>query len=237
MYDPILQTEYYQFRAFFEPYDVRADPVPGQVDVKRDALVRVYDAHVNQPTFLFVRGNEAKPDKTHPLVSAVPRALGGDELKFEPVALPPTAYSPGLQPFVQQDLIAHAQAEVDRLDSAAADVNASLADARQKLANLAVAQSQRDTPQVSVAAQPAPAPSNRGAAANEASLQAAVTEAEQAVVLIEHEMRAAWANLVAVQAAIAADNAAFAVPPAAGAAELAREASRAQRVFDVHQAR
>ena len=25
MYDPILQTDYYQFRAFFEPHDVRTD--------------------------------------------------------------------------------------------------------------------------------------------------------------------------------------------------------------------
>ncbi len=28
-YDPIPQTDYYKLRAFFEPYDVRVDPVTG----------------------------------------------------------------------------------------------------------------------------------------------------------------------------------------------------------------
>ena len=28
-YDPISQVEYYQFRAIFEPHDVRTDRVPG----------------------------------------------------------------------------------------------------------------------------------------------------------------------------------------------------------------
>ena len=79
MYDPILQTEYYQFRAFFEPHNVRTDRVPGQSDTKHDGLVRVFDAKAEQPTFLFVRGNEATPDKEHPLAPAVPRALGGDD--------------------------------------------------------------------------------------------------------------------------------------------------------------
>ena len=34
MYDPILQSEYYQFRAIFEPHNVRADRVAHQADVK-----------------------------------------------------------------------------------------------------------------------------------------------------------------------------------------------------------
>ncbi len=31
-YDPIAQEEYYRFRAFFEPYDVRLERVPGEPD-------------------------------------------------------------------------------------------------------------------------------------------------------------------------------------------------------------
>ncbi len=43
-YDPISQTDYYAFRAFFEPYTVRTDPVPGEPDLTKAGLVRVFDA-------------------------------------------------------------------------------------------------------------------------------------------------------------------------------------------------
>ena len=36
-YDPIAQAEYYRFRAFFEPYQVRTDVVPGEADLTRTA--------------------------------------------------------------------------------------------------------------------------------------------------------------------------------------------------------
>ena len=32
MYDPILQKEYYQVRAIFEPHQVRMDRLPGELD-------------------------------------------------------------------------------------------------------------------------------------------------------------------------------------------------------------
>ena len=48
-YDPIAQKEYFQFRAFFEPHDVRIDRVPGQADPKKDGLPRVYDAKLDAP--------------------------------------------------------------------------------------------------------------------------------------------------------------------------------------------
>ena len=34
-YDPIQQNEYYRFRAFFEPHDVRTDRVPGEPDLSK----------------------------------------------------------------------------------------------------------------------------------------------------------------------------------------------------------
>jgi hypothetical protein len=43
-YDAIRQEEYYQVRAFFEPYAVRTDRLPGQPDRTRAGLVRAYDA-------------------------------------------------------------------------------------------------------------------------------------------------------------------------------------------------
>src|ERR1700678_3672706 len=44
MYDPMLQKEYYQVRAIFEPHQVRIDRVAGTLDVAKDGLPRVYDA-------------------------------------------------------------------------------------------------------------------------------------------------------------------------------------------------
>src|SRR5260221_10270524 len=35
-YDPVAQKEYFEFRAFFEPHDVRLDRIPGQPDPKKD---------------------------------------------------------------------------------------------------------------------------------------------------------------------------------------------------------
>src|SRR5262249_23145443 len=62
-FDPFTQKEYTAFRAVFEPHDVRTDRVPGVVDVNRDGLVRVYDKNPDAPTYLFLRGDEANPDK------------------------------------------------------------------------------------------------------------------------------------------------------------------------------
>ena len=59
-YDPIAQTEYYRFRAFFEPHTTRTDPVPGQPDTAKDGLVRVYDGEPGrQDVRLHARRREA----------------------------------------------------------------------------------------------------------------------------------------------------------------------------------
>ena len=249
MYDPILQTEYYQFRALFEPYDVRTDRVPGQKNTVRDGLVRVYDAEAAKPTYLFVRGNEGKPDKEHPLSPAVPRALGGGELKFEPIALAPNEYYPGLQPFVQQETLAHAQAEVDRTESAVAKTGTALAEARKALsefaAKTAAAKAAGEIAQKDATGEEKPANAETGektgekqvTASSEEAFSAAVAAAQSAAAMAEQDMLAASAELVHVRAQIAADHAAFGVPPAANAKELAREAGRAERVFNVQQAR
>ena len=74
MYDPILQTDYYQFRAFFEPHDVRTDRVPGESDTNKDGLVRVFDAKADTSRrFCSCAATRRKPDKEHPLAPAVPR--------------------------------------------------------------------------------------------------------------------------------------------------------------------
>ncbi|HJT34936.1 MAG TPA: DUF1549 domain-containing protein, partial [Pirellulales bacterium] len=127
MYDPIGQDEYYRFRAIFEPHQVRLDRLPGQPDTTQDGLARAYDADVAVATYLFERGDDRKPDKEHPLAPGVPSLLGPIEFKPEAVALPPVVYYPGLAPFVQQETLAAAEAQVVKAQAALHDARAKVA--------------------------------------------------------------------------------------------------------------
>jgi hypothetical protein len=112
MYDPILQREYYQLRAVFEPHKVRADRLPGRPDPAKDGLARAYDADPNVSTFLFLRGDDRTPDKT-PLAAGVPEALGGT-FAVKEVPLPPAAYAPDNRAFVIEENVAASAAAVAR---------------------------------------------------------------------------------------------------------------------------
>ena len=112
-YDPITHIDYYRFRAFFEPYDVRTDRVPGQTDVDKDGVVHAYDADTSKPTFRFIRGNENAPEKEKPLTAGVPAFLAA-KLDIRPVTIPLEARYPDGRDFVQQDLIRAAEAEIER---------------------------------------------------------------------------------------------------------------------------
>jgi hypothetical protein len=118
-YDPIAQREYYQFRAFFEPYQVRIDRVPGQPDTALDGLARVYDGDAKTPTYLYERGDESRPDKEHPLAPAVPSVLNPLQ-PLAAIAVPPSASYPGLKPFIQEETLARAQAELKKSQDASA---------------------------------------------------------------------------------------------------------------------
>ncbi|MEO2029734.1 MAG: PSD1 and planctomycete cytochrome C domain-containing protein [Fuerstiella sp.] len=107
-FDPIAQTTYYQFRAIFEPHNVRTDQIPGQSDVMKDGLPRAYDADLTAETFLYLQGNDKRPDKDHPMAPAVPTVLGGS-FDIQPVDLPVAAYFPSLLAFVEQEQIASAR--------------------------------------------------------------------------------------------------------------------------------
>lgn len=87
-YDPILQTEYYQARAVFEPYKIRIDPVPGEADTKKDGLARAFDEDLKVVTYLFQRGDERHPDTTKPIDPGVPRTLGLPFPSVEEMNLP-----------------------------------------------------------------------------------------------------------------------------------------------------
>ncbi len=112
MFDPISQQEYYQVRAFYEPYEVRTDPVPGESDPVKDGLARVYDAYADAPTYLFVRGEDRSPDTSRALPPEVPKSLGGTPISIRPRPVPDPARLPGKQDFVRADLLKAVEREI-----------------------------------------------------------------------------------------------------------------------------
>jgi hypothetical protein len=146
-YDPITQSEYFQFRAFFEPLELRHDRWPGEPDpgpFKKyvytesygpigSGMIRVFDEKPNAPTYFYTGGDErirvaGKP----PVPPGAPAALGGDRLKVEPVNLPPRAWYPGLKPFVQQEETAKRQAALAAAEVALVQARAALSGAEKR---------------------------------------------------------------------------------------------------------
>jgi mono/diheme cytochrome c family protein len=107
MYDPLTQADYYHLRAFFEPHQVRLDRVPGELDTKKAGLARVYDADLKATTYLLIRGDERRPDKSKALAPRLPEIFG--DIKIEPVSLPVEAYYPALREHVRRAMIARAE--------------------------------------------------------------------------------------------------------------------------------
>jgi len=111
-FDPLAQVDYYRFRAFFEPYQVRADETPGEVDFEKDGIPRAFDCNLDAPTYRFVRGDEKQPDKKRPLTPGLPPLLSFGQLEIRPVALPTESHRPGLHPFVLEDHLWLAETQV-----------------------------------------------------------------------------------------------------------------------------
>src|SRR5205807_6032722 len=131
MFDPILQTDYYQARAVFEPHKVRADRLPGQPDLKKDGLPRVYDADLDAPTYFYIRGDDRTPDKNRTMAPGVPEALGGS-FQVESVRLPPRAYRPDRRDFVIRE-------DTEGARAAAVKARAALAAARREVVDAVAA--------------------------------------------------------------------------------------------------
>jgi hypothetical protein len=107
-FDPIPQAAYYRMRAIFESHDVAIDRLPGQPDLLKDGLVRVYDGRPEAPTYLYIRGNEKQPDKEHPIQPGLPEVLLGG-LEIQPVSLPHEASYPGLRKDLREEDLAAAR--------------------------------------------------------------------------------------------------------------------------------
>ena len=126
MYDPILQKEYYQLRAIFEPHQVRIDRVAGALDTVKDGIARAYDAQIDVKTRLFVRGDDRNATGD-PLAPGVPDSLGG-AFDAKPIALPLAAFSPDRRKDVSRarrdaikEALARAEVELDTLEQTSKD--------------------------------------------------------------------------------------------------------------------
>jgi len=116
-FDPIPHEDFYRMRAFFEPYHVRTDILPGEPDTVRDGIPRAFDGLLDTPTYRFVRGNEKNPDKSQVMTPGVPAVLAFRDLQIQPVALPAVAWQPQRRPWV---LEAHLAAAAKKTEAAQA---------------------------------------------------------------------------------------------------------------------
>jgi uncharacterized protein DUF1553/uncharacterized protein DUF1549 len=222
-YDPITHEDYYRFRAFFEPYDVRTDRVPGQPDLMKDGVPRVYDAKADAPTYRFLRGADTNPDTEHPLTPAIPTMFGNAELKITPEALPLAVYYPDSRPFVHRDLIAQAKADIEKAETELRKSREELAKAKEQLAK---------------AGAPEPAAAGAGNRSQgdptaDDKAVAAVLKAQASVALKEKELASARAALPAMEARIAADEAKYAATPPPNLEALESAALKAERHANV----
>ncbi|MBI2823695.1 MAG: DUF1553 domain-containing protein [Planctomycetia bacterium] len=218
MYDPIPQEAYYRLRAFFEPHDVRIDRLPGQPDIDKDGIPRVYDAHADRKTFLFVRGVDSQPKEDNPLSAGVPDVLAFCELKIEPVHLPPAAHNPGLKSHVREETLAAARANVEK-------ATAGLNSARTKLARLH-RQEEHGRSVIAKAARHLARVWPSLGTSDETALPRPrkVVEAETSLAVAVKHLETTQAELTSVETRIAADNARYATPPAADVAEQTAKA-------------
>ncbi len=124
-FDPVSQEEYFRFRAFFEPHDVRTDRLSAMTETEKDAtlgpvlrdgVARVFDKQPDVKTFLFQRGDNRYPDESKPLSPGVPSALRGELPPIQTVSLPVEAFYPSLRPELADGLIEQARAAVTKVE-------------------------------------------------------------------------------------------------------------------------
>lgn len=120
-YDPFSSVDYYQFRAIFEPYQVRQMAVPGVIDAEVDGIPHAFDCNLDVPTYRHIRGDDRRPDTSRPLSPAVPACLTSTPLHIEPITLPALVVQPGLRPDVVE---AYRKQAATRLVAAEAAVKA-----------------------------------------------------------------------------------------------------------------
>ncbi|MCA9164637.1 MAG: DUF1553 domain-containing protein, partial [Planctomycetales bacterium] len=135
-YDPFSQEEYYRLRAIFEPYQIRTEAVPGELDFEKNGIPRAFDCNLAEVTYLHIRGDDRNPDKDRTIEPAIPAFLTSGDVKIEPVMLPPEAHHPGLRPYVVEAYVQQAEQRIVAARTA-------IETARTKLAESELVESER----------------------------------------------------------------------------------------------
>ena len=118
-YDPLSQTDYYRFRAIFEPHRVRTDPVLSNSPIGKTGFPRAYDADLDAETYLFVRGDDKQPVKEQPIESSIPLQLPFPiSFGVSSVPLSIASYLPELTPEVERATIEKALKKCDEMKMA-----------------------------------------------------------------------------------------------------------------------
>lgn len=131
-YDPITHIDYYRFRAIFEPHHVRIDAMPGELDLTKNGMARVYDGNLDAATYLHLRGEESKADKSALIDAGAPAFLASQAWQTaKPINLPLESWRPDLREFVQKDLIERSHSNVMKAEAALKDLKRQMAAAKQ----------------------------------------------------------------------------------------------------------
>ncbi|MCH7988080.1 MAG: DUF1549 domain-containing protein, partial [Planctomycetes bacterium] len=142
-YDPISQEEYFRFRAFFEPIELRHDRVPGgpaltqykryvpgsgaSLKPIKAGLARIFDFDLNAETYMYRLGDARDRFQDEPPVSpGAPAFLGGDTLQIKTIDLPPSAWYPGLKSFVRKEETAQRKKAIETAETALANAKQNL---------------------------------------------------------------------------------------------------------------
>lgn len=155
-FDPITQEDYFRFRAFFEPLELRHDRVSGEADPGpfkkyvyaqsygpiKSGAVRIFDEKLDAQTFMF-RGGDARNriEGKPPVDCGPPKAFTPAGFEIKPLDLPAEAAYPGLKAFVRADELKAREQELSAAEAACGAAEAKATASAQQLAALNAAAS------------------------------------------------------------------------------------------------
>ncbi len=128
-YDPISQEDYYRLRAVFEPYQIRTEMVPGEVEIQKDGIPRAFDCNLDASTFVHIRGDDRNPNISKPMQPSVPDLLRWQPFQIEAVSLPRESFEPALREYVVDSYLQNAQTKMLEAKQALATAQSQLAKA------------------------------------------------------------------------------------------------------------